>query len=427
MLPWLPAADAGLYYVYYRETQPKEFLETCQAAYHKNKALFQQSYETVVLERETPERYVYVAAIQKTFKRDERRGYLFKYSEHRMEEQLRGIENHAVVCYTGGSYTFRCVDIRHKAAIDFYIGHSVSGDQLDEELARMKQQGDGFVATDVTCAFQPCGYELPPIFLWANPPDDREFREKNQHAPIMLAKGASTREMAKKALTLAGYSSRCVAALERMHCDFSGEGFWQAVAEDMCIIYYGPGEWIEPHYHDRDRCYTIVSGGCHLWYSENEGASWQYRYCDKENGLLIAADVWHCWQAGLAGLCMSRCDNNDPCTTLWLDDLMLWSAWSPILNFDVSVSLLQSKQFEVAGLFKEARARQARAIVESRKSNWPHDKKIFDSWFEGNTIKERQMKFSWPASAMACALKGDGKTTRGSGDSTREGWGWGPY
>lgn len=368
MLPWLPAADAGLYYVYYRKTHPKEFLETCQAAYHKNKALFQQSYETVVLERKTPERYVYVAAIRKTFKRDERRGFLFKYSERRLEELLRSTENGAVVCYTGDSYSFRCVDIRHKAAIDYYIGHSVNGMMLDEELARIDRYGDDYVPRDVTCAFQSYGYELPPIFLWANPPDDREFREKNQHSPIRLAKSASTREMAKKALVLAGYTVPRKALLERMHCDYSGEGFWQLADKNRSLIYYGPGEWIEPHYHNRDQCYAIASGGCHLWYSQNEGESWQYRYCDKESGLEIGADVWHCWQAGLAGLCMHDCDNTLR-TTMWLDNHMPWPIWSPMLNFDVDVSLLQSKQFEVAGLFKEAQTRQARAIVESRKSH----------------------------------------------------------
>ncbi len=124
----------------------------------------------------------------------------------------------------------------------------------------------------------------------------------SKRVPEGFAVLASSEEEAHKALVAAGYDIG-TAPLTRKLDSGSAEGFWDITIDFLRMVCYGPGEYVQPHYHDIDETFTIKSGGCFVWSSQDAGKSWDYNYCGKGE-LIIPGGAWHCLVAGPDGLCM---------------------------------------------------------------------------------------------------------------------------
>lgn len=135
--------------------------------------------------------------------------------------------------------------------------------------------------------------------------------------PEEFAVLASNEEEAHKSLVAAGYDIG-TAPLTRKLDSSTGEGFWDITIDSLRMVCYGPGEYVQPHYHDIEETFTIKSGGCYVWTSQDAGKIWDYNYCEKGE-LIIPGGAWHCLVAGPEGLCMDV--YRDQTRTInWLDD-----------------------------------------------------------------------------------------------------------
>ena len=124
----------------------------------------------------------------------------------------------------------------------------------------------------------------------------------SDRVPEGFAVLASNEEEAHKSLVAAGYDIG-TSPLTRKLDGGSAEGFWDITIDFLRMVCYGPGEYVQPHYHDIDETFTIKSGGCYVWTSQDAGKSWDYNYCGKGE-LIIPGGAWHCLVAGPEGLCM---------------------------------------------------------------------------------------------------------------------------
>ncbi len=139
----------------------------------------------------------------------------------------------------------------------------------------------------------------------------------SKRAPERFAAAATNEEAAHKALVESGYHVE-IAPLLRKFDRESAEGFWDTTIDSLRVAYYGPGEYVQPHYHDIDEAFTIKSGGCSIWISQDGGKSWIYNYYEKEV-VIIRGGAWHCLVAGPEGLCMDVF-NDHKRSINWLDD-----------------------------------------------------------------------------------------------------------
>ena len=123
-----------------------------------------------------------------------------------------------------------------------------------------------------------------------------------ERAPVGFAVLASNEEETRKTLVASGYDIG-TGPLTRKLDSGSAEGFWDITIDFLRMVCYGPGEYVQPHYHDIEETFTIKSGGCYVWTSQDAGKSWDYNYCEKGE-LIIPGGAWHCLVAGPDGLCM---------------------------------------------------------------------------------------------------------------------------
>jgi hypothetical protein len=119
--------------------------------------------------------------------------------------------------------------------------------------------------------------------------------------PPQFASEMSKADAARSALESAGYLVD--GALMRKLDMESGEGFWDIAVGVRRIVHYGPGEYVEPHFHDIAEQFTIRQGSCFVWTSEDHGLSWNYLQFKTEE-FLVPAGAWHCLVAGPEGLSM---------------------------------------------------------------------------------------------------------------------------
>ena len=157
-----------MYHVYHHSRDPCEYQALRQENYKINKQEFEMSHSNV-LAKGVPVEYIYGVEIQKRFDSntgDLRWGWLFTLgADDDLERRLRREENQAH-CYTGGSYAFRCVDIRDKSATYRLLGESVTQEQLDDELTRIKSHEHQCHPRSIGPCYD-LGYNLPPMHLRA--------------------------------------------------------------------------------------------------------------------------------------------------------------------------------------------------------------------------------------------------------------------
>ncbi len=148
---------------------------------------------------------------------------------------------------------------------------------------------------------------------------------------------ASKQEDARIAMQKAGYNIGDKALTRKLDPN-TGEGFWDITINDCRMVCYGPGEYVQPHYHDIDETFDIKAGGCHVWLSQDSGATWSYNYCGKGE-LRIPGKAWHCLVAGDEGLCMDVYKDSKR-TINWLDAEHS-PAWFPTLAYTVTIQELK--------------------------------------------------------------------------------------
>lgn len=144
------------------------------------------------------------------------------------------------------------------------------------------------------------------------------------------------KEQAQKALIDAGYDIGDGDLTRKLNKN-TGEGFWDKTIGIRRMVCYGPGEYVQPHFHNIHETFEIMAGGCHVWISQTNGESWEYHYCSKGEKLHIPEKAWHCLVAGKEGLCM-HVDNDSQRTIDWLDTQES-KMWSPTLDFTGKVSI----------------------------------------------------------------------------------------
>lgn len=122
--------------------------------------------------------------------------------------------------------------------------------------------------------------------------------------PTATLTRASTAEEASCLFALAGYVGLEHTPLQRKLEPGSAHGFWEAQQGERRLICYGPGEYVELHWHDCDERFVITWGACTVFCTVDGGQNWLQTQCDARTGLTVPAGVWHCLQAGRQGLCM---------------------------------------------------------------------------------------------------------------------------
>ncbi len=158
-----------------------------------------------------------------------------------------------------------------------------------------------------------------------------------KRAPEGFAVLALSEEAAHKALVASGYDIR-TAPLTRKLDSGSAEGFWDITINSLRMVCYGPGEYVQPHYHDIDETFTIKSGRCYVWTSQDAGKSWDYNYCGKGE-LIIPGGAWHCLVAGSDGLCMDVYRDHKRSIN-WLDGSHS-AGWRKDLSYIVTIQELE--------------------------------------------------------------------------------------
>ena len=162
--------------------------------------------------------------------------------------------------------------------------------------------------------------------------------ELHSTSPVReLSLTASKQEDARIAMQKAGYNIGDKTLTRKLDPN-TGEGFWDITINDCRMVCYGPGEYVQPHYHDIDETFDIKAGGCHVWLSQDNGATWNYNYCGKGE-LLIPGKAWHCLVAGDEGLSMDVYKDSKR-TINWLDAEHS-PAWSPTLTYTVTIQGLK--------------------------------------------------------------------------------------
>jgi hypothetical protein len=151
-----------------------------------------------------------------------------------------------------------------------------------------------------------------------------------------LALEPSLENEASISLKKAGYKIDDGKLIRRVN-KTTGEGFWDKTIGEQRMVSYGPGEYVQPHYHDIYEKFDIKSGGCHVWISQNNGDSWSCHYCGLGQ-LYIPKQAWHCLVAGNEGLCMDVC-NDDKRSINWLDEKHSVT-WSTELNYIITIQEL---------------------------------------------------------------------------------------
>ncbi|KAF3362037.1 hypothetical protein PHSC3_001348 [Chlamydiales bacterium STE3] len=154
--------------------------------------------------------------------------------------------------------------------------------------------------------------------------------------PGPFAKNSASMEEALLALRAAGYQLGDVKLTPKLS-QSTGESFWDITINDQRIVYYVPGGFVQPHYHDIIEEFEIQSGGCYVWLSQDEGKTWEYNYCGKGK-LTIPGKTWHCLVAGSEGLCM-HVYNDQQRSINWLDQERS-SKWAEDLKFKVTIQEL---------------------------------------------------------------------------------------
>jgi hypothetical protein len=135
----------------------------------------------------------------------------------------------------------------------------------------------------------------------------------------MFATSASTVVEATQLLQAAGYALQGM-PLQRKLDPHTGHGFWEVQQGERRVLCYGPGEYVEVHWHDCDERFVITGGDCAAFASVNGGQTWLQTRCDAHTGLTVPAGVWHCLLAGPAGLCMHSEVAPLGRTTEWVTD-----------------------------------------------------------------------------------------------------------
>jgi hypothetical protein len=144
-------------------------------------------------------------------------------------------------------------------------------------------------------------------------------------------------EDARLALQKAGYNIGDQVLTRKLH-PMTGQGFWDKTIDEFRMVCYGPGEYIQPHYHDIEEKFDITTGGCHVWTSQDEGATWLYSYCGP-GAFVVSGGAWHALVAGNNGLCM-HVYRDSIRTSNWLDAKHS-AQWSPTLVYKVTIEELK--------------------------------------------------------------------------------------
>jgi len=138
----------------------------------------------------------------------------------------------------------------------------------------------------------------------------------------MLAERASEQAAALQAMLLANYPLE-KAIPQRMLSPNTGAGFWVVTSKagNCRVVYYGPGEYVQPHYHDIEEKLILSLGGCYVWQSEDQGKSWTCFYRKEEEELFIPAGTWYSLIADHQGLVMHTLDSGS--STIWIEGITI--------------------------------------------------------------------------------------------------------
>lgn len=125
------------------------------------------------------------------------------------------------------------------------------------------------------------------------------------NSAVDLASVSSSKTDAVLTLQCAGYD---VNDVQRKGNQSNGAGFWDAFIKvdgvDSRVIYYGPFEYVKPHFHDIKEIFHITYGSCLVGLFDQATNEWICKQFVKGDTIEIDANIIHCLVAQEMGLCM---------------------------------------------------------------------------------------------------------------------------
>lgn len=122
---------------------------------------------------------------------------------------------------------------------------------------------------------------------------------------FVKADKAASKAAAFLALQKAGYILNETDLIRKANQE-TGAGFWDAMisveGKPSRVICYGPGEYVNPHFHNEEEVFKTTGGGCDFWLLQEK---WQYNPIKAGQEIKVPATIVHCLVADdKEGLCM---------------------------------------------------------------------------------------------------------------------------
>jgi len=139
---------------------------------------------------------------------------------------------------------------------------------------------------------------------------------------FVKADKAASKASAFLALKKAGYTLNEADLVRKPNNTETGAGFWDAMiyvkGKPSRVICYGPGEYVNPHFHNEEELFQTTLGGCDFWLLEKE---WKYQSIRAGQEIRVPAIV-HCLVADdREGLCMHVARDDSTRSVEFIKDL----------------------------------------------------------------------------------------------------------
>ncbi len=139
---------------------------------------------------------------------------------------------------------------------------------------------------------------------------------------VKLSESASTKEAALHELNKAGYDVSDGDILRTGRTE-AGEGFWSKTNNFLStrMIYFGPGEYVTAHTHDRDEVFHVTGGSCYVW--SKPYLRWERSFYIQGESFTVPKGIPHYLVSTASGLCMHTFDISERATDEYYEHLIL--------------------------------------------------------------------------------------------------------
>ena len=147
-------------------------------------------------------------------------------------------------------------------------------------------------------------------------------KTSNSRSLFVKADKAASKAAAFLALQKAGYVLGDT-DLTRKANQETGAGFWDTMisvdGRPSRVICYGPGEYVNPHFHNEEEVFQTTLGGCDFWLLQEK---WHYYPIKAGQEIKVPATIVHCLVADdKDGLCMHVARDDSTRSVEFIKDL----------------------------------------------------------------------------------------------------------